>query len=1086
MNAPNRRAKILNASAGSGKTYQLAYKYVRDVVDRPDSFSSILAVTFTNKATEQMKTRILREIDKLAAGKESSYLKNLQTELRLGEAEIRRRARTARTRILHNYSRFTVLTIDRFFQRILRAFIKELGIDLNYNIELETASVLTKSADALIEEITSNRELQRWLADFVQERIDDGARWDIRDGILALGDELFKEQNRDALTVAGDKEALGRLVNEMTARSMASKHRWQELGKQAVEIMTDAGLSPSDFKGGKNSFACYFRKVADGELIPPTKTARSCATDSNGWYTKTASPAVIAAASRLQPLLADICTLYDRESRFWNTVDLLRENYRSFALLSDLYAKVRLQCEEENVLFLSETKQILSKFIENNDAPFIYEKVGNRFERFMIDEFQDTSAKEWQNFLPLLRNAMAQSGETTVLLVGDIKQSIYRWRGGDWKILHHKAAEALGRDDVEVVPLDENYRSLRGIVDFNNRIIGRVVNLDSENLHRTLAEAADAGAIGRTTAAELGSTLSDAYASYAQRPCKKSLHEGLIRIETFDMEPPLIEQIKAVIDRGFRPNDILILVRRRSEGSRVAGMLLDFKRSNEDPRYRFDIMTQEALVIGNAPVCGFITATLYLSVDTDDAIHRAIFNRYLGRPFDAPLPTEEEDFLRTARLLPPEEAFEQIVLHYELDHRTAETAYLQAIHEQIIAFSTGRVADIPLFLEWWEEQGVSKSLSIEQSESTIEIMTIHKAKGLEKKVVMIPYCSWKLDPQNGAGIKNIVWAAPQAGASGGHRSQEENPLTALDSFPVRWKKTMAESFFSEEYYRELVHSHVDNINLLYVALTRAVEALYIFIPTQQRGANVGGLLLQGIECDGAAARLGDTTGSHTVSETGQVFEFGTVTGPEPEEKRSDEEEPPLHTVLEEYTTTAPELKLRLASDRYFEEDEEVELTPRNLGILMHRIFENAVSREEIEANIGHAVTDGDLSADEARTLRDAIERQLRQPLAAGWFDGSWNVVRNENEIIVPHNAPIHRSRREEGRTAIRRPDRVMVRGDRAVVVDYKFGRIVKPEHRRQIEEYMMLLRDIGYRQTEGYLWYVRLGQIVRVDESPKN
>ena len=142
MNAPNRRAKILNASAGSGKTYQLAYKYVRDVVDRPDSFSSILAVTFTNKATEQMKTRILREIDKLAAGKESSYLKNLQTELRLGEAEIRRRARTARTRILHNYSRFTVLTIDRFFQRILRAFIKELGIDLNYNIELETASAV--------------------------------------------------------------------------------------------------------------------------------------------------------------------------------------------------------------------------------------------------------------------------------------------------------------------------------------------------------------------------------------------------------------------------------------------------------------------------------------------------------------------------------------------------------------------------------------------------------------------------------------------------------------------------------------------------------------------------------------------------------------------------------------------------------------------------------------------------------------------------------------------------------------------------------------------------------------------------------
>ncbi len=1089
MNAPVKRAKILNASAGSGKTYQLAYKYVRDVVDRPDSFNTILAVTFTNKATEQMKTRILREINNLAADLRSSYLKNLQTELRLSEAEIRRRARTARTRILHNYSRFTVLTIDRFFQRILRAFIKELGIDLNYNIELETASVLTKSADALIEEITSNKELQRWLTDFVQERIDDGARWDIRDGILALGDELFKERNRDALTVAGDKEALGKLVNEMTTRSISSKCRWQNLGKEALEIMKAAGLSPADFKGGKNSFANYFNRVAGGEVVPPTQTACNCATNPNGWYTKTASPTVIATAYRLQPLLAEICASYDRESRFWNTVDLLRENYRSFALLSDLYAKVRQQCEEENVLFLSETKQILSKFIGHNDAPFIYEKVGNRFERFMIDEFQDTSAKEWQNFLPLLHNAMAQSQETTVLLVGDIKQSIYRWRGGDWKILHHEAAEALGRDNVEVVPLAENYRSLRGIVNFNNLIIGRIVSLDSQRLRDTLSTAASAGAIERATALELGSTLEDAYVSHSQHPCKKSLYEGAVHIETFEKEPRLIEQIKAVLDRGFRPDDILILVRGRRDGARVAQTLLDFKRDNTDPRYRFDIMTQEALVIGNAPVCGFVTAAFYLTVDTGDSIHRAIFNRYLDRAFDAPLSAEEEDFFHTARLLAPEEAFEQIVLRYELNHRSKETAYLQAIHEQIIAFSSGRVADIPLFLEWWEDQGSSKSLSVEQSESTIEIMTIHKAKGLEKKVVMIPYCSWELDPKSGGGINNIVWAAPRTEPPAERHDKGENSLAALGSFPVRCKKTMAESLFSEEYYRELVYSHVDNINLLYVALTRAVEVLCIFIPKQQRGANVGGLLLQSIECDGDIARLGNTTGSHATTESGEVFEFGTATPPEPpekQEKQPTDEEPPRHVVLEEYVTTQPELKLRLTSDRYFEEGEEVELAPRNLGILMHRIFENAASREEIEANIDHAVADGDLSADEARTLRDAIARQFRQPLAAAWFDGSWNVVRNENEIIVPHNAPIRRARREEGRTAIRRPDRVMVRGDRAVVVDYKFGRVEKPEHRRQIMEYMSLLRDIGYRQVEGYLWYVRLERTVRVEESPKN
>ena len=401
------RAKILNASAGSGKTYQLAYKYVHDVIERPESYSAILAVTFTNKATEEMKTRILKEINTLASGQRSGYMSLLRRETGLDEAEIRRRARTARTRILHNYSRFTVLTIDRFFQRILRAFIKELGIDLNYNIELETASVLTKSADALVEQITSDPELQRWLTDFVQERIDDGAKWDIRDGILALGDELFKERNRDALAAAGDKETLVRLVNEATTRSAASKRHFQAIGKQAVERMNQTGVTPESFKGGRNSFAQIFRKVAAGEIVPPTKTVRTCSLSTDGWCTKTASPAVVAAAALLQPLLAELCAFYDEHVRLWNTAELLRENYRSFALLTDLYAKVRELCDEQNVLFLSETKQILSKFIGRNDAPFIYEKVGNRFERFMIDEFQDTSVKEWQNFLPLLHNAMA-------------------------------------------------------------------------------------------------------------------------------------------------------------------------------------------------------------------------------------------------------------------------------------------------------------------------------------------------------------------------------------------------------------------------------------------------------------------------------------------------------------------------------------------------------------------------------------------------------------------------------------------------------------------------------------------------------
>ena len=1045
------RARILNASAGSGKTYQLAYKYVRDVVEQPGIYRHILAVTFTNKATEEMKSRILKEIHLLASGQPSSYLDNLCRELSLDAATVRRRAREVRSKILHDYSRFTVLTIDTFFQRILRAFIKELGIDLNYNVEIETASVLTKSADTLIEQITTDRDLQRWLTDFVQERIDEGKKWDVRDGILTLGGELFKEKNKEALSLARSREELGRIVGEATARAAATKQQMRERAAEAVRIMADAGVGPTDFTGKSRSFAHYFLTVAAGELKPYTATVGKMSLTTEGWAPK-GSPAAPLAA-RLQPLLREICDLYDANVRSWNTCDLLRENYRSFALLSDLYAKVQQLCDEQNMMLLSETKYILSEFIGHNDAPFIYEKVGNRFEHFMIDEFQDTSVKEWENFLPLLQNAMSQSEATSVLIVGDIKQSIYRWRGGDWKILHSQAQRALGADSTELVNLTENYRSLPAVVDFNNKAIGRVVEADNRALNATLDEAAARGDMDARTAAGLRDTLQKAYREHAQTPRRLGGVPGYVSVETFAERPPVVERICEVLDKGFRPCDIMILVRGATDGARVAAELLDFKRRNDDPRYRFDVMTQEALIVGNAPVSSFIAAALRLSLNPDDSLSRAVYNHYLGRGFDRPLPGDERTFFRSIRLLSPEEAFERIVMRHALHDDRQQTAYLQAIHEQIIGFCASKIADIALFLDWWEQQGQNRSLSVDESATTVEITTIHKAKGLEKRVVLIPWCSWQLDPKSGGNVTNIVWAEAQGDAG------------AVGRFPVKYKKAMAESGFSAEYYRELVYSHVDNINLLYVALTRAAESLHVFIP-RKGGKSVGGLLLQSIGADGDKALLDGTEGRRTATEEGERFEFGRFTGPVPGGGKASDS---VHVVLENYPTARADLRLRLPSQRYFEEEDEVELSPRNFGILMHKAFEQADDRQQIYEAVQRMRDDGTLSPGEAEALRGMIARVLAHPVAGEWFGGGWQRVRNENEIIVP------------GAGSTRRPDRVMIRGTRAVVVDYKFGSRDPGRYRRQVGEYLGLLRQMGYTQCEGYLWYVKLGEIEKVE-----
>ena len=542
----------------------------------------------------------------------------------------------------------------------------------------------------------------------------------------------------------------------------------------------------------------------------------------------------------------------------------------------------------------------------------------------------------------------------------------------------------------------------------------------------------------------------------------------------------MVERICELIDRGFRPADIMVLVRSATDGAKVAAELLEFKRRNEEPRYRFDVMTQEALIVGNAPVSSFIAAALRLALDPDDTLNRAVYNHYLGRDFDRELPDGERSFFRSIRLLSPEEAFERIVMRHDLQGDRRQIAYLQAIHEQIIAFSAAKIADIALFLRWWDEQGRNRSLSVEQSATTVEITTVHKAKGLEKRAVIIPYCSWQLDPKSGGNVQNIVWAEARDGEA-----------AAIGRFPVRYKRAMAESGFSAEYYRELVYAHVDNVNLLYVALTRAAESLHVFVPQKGGAPNVGGLLLQSIRVEGDRATVGTLEGRYTADERGEHYVFGEFAGPVAGGAKDAEAE---HVLLEEYPTAQAALRLRLPSQRYFEEGGETELAPRNFGILMHRAFEQAEDERQIREAVDAMRADGTLTDDQAARLGKAIDRALELPEVREWFGDGWQEVRNEQEIILPRpadgagclpgvpngttNDTDDRSGAPNGTT--RRPDRVMIAGDRAVVVDYKFGDRDAERYRRQIGGYCTLLRGMGYARVEGYLWYVRRGEVERV------
>lgn len=1048
----NTRAIVLSASAGSGKTYRLAYNYVLNVIENPASYRNIIAVTFTNKATEEMKSRIIGQLHRLADNRESEYLNDLCKELGLSETEVRDRARRAQSLILHNYSRFTVLTIDTFFQRVLRAFIRELGLELDFALELDADTLLGKAADALIKRIDNDPALQKWVSDYCRERMDNDRSWDIRRELLRLGKELFKEQNKESLGGKESKEVLKQIIDACIARSEAAKESVRELARRAIETISAAGVSHSDFR---NNCSRFFISFEENPTFKPGITAAKCAASTDAWFRKgKRSPAAEAIAGTLQSYLAQILDICDKSALLWNTAAALQKNFRSFALLTDLNDAVDDISREERTMLLSETKYLLSKFIADNDAPFIYEKIGSRFDRFMIDEFQDTSLKEWYNFLPLLRNAIAQSDRPSVLLVGDVKQAIYRWRGGDRKIINQLSVEELGKQWTFTDSLSDNYRSLEVIVNFNYELISKVVELDNDRLNTALNSAAADGRISPDAAADMQNTLQKAYLTLKQDPKKKADQQGFVDITVYENKAPVIERIKAILDKGFKPKDIMILVRDKATGANIAGELLKFKHSNTESRYSFDVMTQEALIIGSAPVAKFITAVLALAINPANEIERAMFRRYGEfESIDMPLTDEEKAFLRSIRTLSPEEAFERTVIRYSLDKHPEHTAYLQALHERIVRFSSGRVADLRMWLDRWNESEASKSLSVEQSETTIEITTIHKAKGLEKKVVIIPSCDWGLNPKSLAG--SYLWAQPKG----------DSQLQKIGNFPVSINRTLADSHFAEGYYRELVESHVDNINLLYVALTRPIESLHIFIskpPASNDSLDTAGrVILAAAKANNYEFRMGDDGCSH--------FTRGEFAPPAKalKENKNGEKEPAVeHKTIRNYTTRKASWELSLQSQRYAEEG----LSPADFGILMHKTFAEAESCADLTAAVDKMTRDALISQEEAQKLRQEIGRALENPLVRSWFecDGGKSVVRNENDII-----------RTNGEHT-KRPDRVIINGRQATVVDYKFGHKKSGEYVKQVREYISLLSQMGYTDVKGYLWYVTTGEVEEI------
>ena len=1085
---------IYRASAGSGKTYSLTEDYIQLLFasSKERAHRRIMAVTFTNKATEEMKSRILKELHALSTGQKSDYRKGLVERFKKSEAEINTRAKQILIAILHDYSAFSVSTIDRFFQQVIRSFARDIGVHGGYNLELDASKTLEQAIDNMFLDLSKdeNKQLLSWLTEFAEERVENSEGWNLRRSIVGLGNEIFKESYQHKAEAANrklhDRAFLTNYRKKLRQIKTDFEKKVVDEACIALQIIADNGLTTESFKGGSRSAMKGLEKLRN-KNFDVSNFFFALAEDVSNAYTKSAKSDIIEAietayAQGLQHYLARLSDYLTTDIINYNSAQIVLKHINTLGILSDLALQIKTLTDEQNTLLISDTNMLLNKIIDNSDTPFVYEKTGLNIDHFMIDEFQDTSTLQWKNFHPLLKNSLSEGYQN--LVVGDVKQSIYRWRNSDWKLLDETIKHDFDAEQIRERNLDTNWRSDRNIVAFNNTFFRQAAALLQSKLNEKIAPLLPV----YPQLEHLQQRIEHAYENIHQKTSPKA-GEGHVRFEFLSSDndngetwkekslnrlPSLLEDLQ---DRGYRPQDVCLLVRKNSEEQAVVRKLLNYKTTTDAKAgYCYDIMGNEGLLIASVASVRFVLSLLRLFVNPNDGIQQTIVRYEHARICQGKSPDEalngcfeaEDDFcllfsdeenrqLEQIRHLSLFDMVERIIALFGLGSWHNEAVFIQAFQNAVFQYSIGKTVDLNSFLTWWDENETAQYISMPDNQRAFRIMTIHKSKGLDFGVVVMPFADWKLDSR----MQNILWCEPS-----------EVPFNELPLLPIEYSGKLEKTIFSELYLDEQMHQYIDCLNLAYVAFTRAKHELICFAPKikdeksgiVEKVDSLSAMLdfclrkqMLNLEQDEL------TLSTHYDDETNS-FELGEAskqTVPEPLETTVD-------TKIDNYpsVSSAERLHIRQQGRDYWLQSQELTDSRLNYGLIMHDILRQINRRSDQENAILSLVRSGRINDEDAVFIRQELEAFWQLPETEDWFSPDVRVL-NETSIITPSGSHY-------------RPDRVIFRQNHATVIDYKFGDNENPAYVAQVRNYMDLIAQMNY-EVKGFVCYVTLRKCVNVE-----
>jgi len=1066
---------VYKSSAGSGKTFTLVKEYLAlaltDTQYPPQAYKHILAITFTNKAAAEMKERISKALKELSeedyttisSGTKTllSALKEhvkLNTAQQLDDVVIRRRAQHILTAILHNYSDFAIGTIDSFVHKVVRTFAFDLKIPMSFEIEMDDERLLSQAIDLLIAQIGNDEQLTKALIEFTERKTDDEKNWHIEYDLRLFAKHLLKEEGGfyiDKLRHLSVDDFF-KIKDTLYEELKKFENALTTLAVNAIQLIQKQGLTAKDFYQGDKGIAAYFGKIAKGKLdaLTPNSYVQATAGEDK-WYAgkidSDAKQAIDGIKSKLLDYFSQIQQLKDDGYSDYIVLKLINKNIYSLAVLNEIEKLLIQYKTQNNIIHISEFNKMIAKIVLNEPIPFIYERLGERYSNYLIDEFQDTSVLQFQNLLPLIDNSLA--GGHFTMLVGDGKQAIYRWRGGEVEqfamlptiFAHNDNPLVLERENALIRNydprvLDKNYRSKREVIEFNNAVFKFLSNQLNEK-YKKIYDNQEQGFNPDNTGGFVQIEFVKAEKDERREQYMARTHETILKLQ----------------QDNYQLKDIVILVRKNTDGSEVANYLTDRK---------IPVISSDSLLLSNSAQINFIYALLKYLANSNDSITHAEIIEYLvsqnyissaeasAKEGGVQVTLDEILLLKNKAGLPVVfdkagvdfnaaylsklalyELCEELIRVFKLNKQP--NAYLQFFLDEVLNYSTKKNNNLSEFIEYWEEKRNKASLIVPQGMNAVSIMTIHRSKGLEFPVVILPFLDAKVDTG-----KKDLWI-----------DLKNEKIPELTSAIVPTNKELLETPYADLYEEEKGKSLLDSLNVLYVALTRAEERIYVFTGKPGKSVdsrtNITDMFIHYLQ-DAGLWR-----------ESENQYQFGELHAHKPSQKHIQMS----NYVLKTFNSNQwrDQIKMRAAAPSIW--NTQMAEVKKDYGVVVHTALAKIKTQDDIQEALNLMISEGLITLDEKEKLQITLSKIIALPELRNYFVPGLT-VKNESEIIT-----------ESGE--LFRPDRVVLIENSAVIIDYKTGG-EKSTHKKQIIQYAELLQKMGYEVTQKLLVYIEEERVVSI------